>query len=354
MKNVNILTIHKEPNYGAVLQAYALYKVIKSLGHNPRIINLSMEYRHFPYNLKYRAMLSLHKWIKGYSRCYGIAEAFSKRYCPNQIGDFHTLAELKSFNWDKDDYYFIGSDQVWNPTITQKLSDAFCLSFLGENVSNKYAYASSFGHIEDEAGLKAALDMASLATFKKISVRERFGVEFLRRCGIAATEVIDPTLLLEDYMELLPRKVEERDEILFLSLSDTESMNKFVTDFSTSMGLPVSKHYGYLQPRRSDNMKFMPVEEWLYAIASSRVVVTDSFHATVFAILFRRPFFVYISKPSKLARISNLLANLGILGRVVDNVAAAKLSPEINYDDVTNNLATYRTDSLNYIKAILE
>ena len=354
MKNVNILTIHKEPNYGAVLQAYALYKVVKLLGHNPRIINLSMEYRHFPYNLKYRTMLSLHKWIKGYSRCYGIAEAFSKRYCPNQIGNFHTLGELESYNWDIDDYYLIGSDQVWNPAITQKLSNAFCLSFLGDDALNRYAYAASLGHIEDEAARKAALDMASLAKFKRIAVREQFGVEFLRHCGIAATEVLDPTLLLEDYMELLPRKVEERDEILFLSLSDTEPMNKFVSDLSARMGLPVSKHYGYLQPRRSDNMKFMPVEEWLYAIASSRMVVTDSFHATVFAILFRRPFFVYISKPSKVARISNLLANLGISGRIVGNVADTKIAPEINYDDVASNLVAYRTDSMNYIKAILE
>ena len=52
MHNVNILTIHKEPNYGAVLQAYALYKTIENLGHVPYIINLDMDYRRFPYSLK--------------------------------------------------------------------------------------------------------------------------------------------------------------------------------------------------------------------------------------------------------------------------------------------------------------
>ena len=70
MHNVNILTIHKEPNYGAVLQAYALYKTIENLGHVPYIINLDMDYSRFPYSLKYRVLLGLHKWMKGYSDVY--------------------------------------------------------------------------------------------------------------------------------------------------------------------------------------------------------------------------------------------------------------------------------------------
>ena len=69
------------------------------------------------------------------------------------------------------------------------------------------------------------MDMKALSLFKRIAVREKFGVEFLRRNGIAAVEVIDPTLLLESYRDLLPHQVEERNEIFFLSLSDTAEMN---------------------------------------------------------------------------------------------------------------------------------
>lgn len=134
MHNVNILTIHKEPNYGAVLQAYALYKTIENLGHVPYIINLDMDYRRFPYSLKYRVLLGLHKWMKGYSHCFALAERFSRKHCPNQIGNFHTTAELESYPWNKGDYYLIGSDQVWNPGITQNLRTAFCFSFLKNDV----------------------------------------------------------------------------------------------------------------------------------------------------------------------------------------------------------------------------
>lgn len=352
MKNVNILTIHKEPNYGALLQAYALYKTIERLGHVPHIINLSMEYRRFPYNVKYKTLLSVHKWLKGYSHCYALAEQFSKRHCPHQIGDFHTMAELASYPWKKNDYYLIGSDQVWNPEITQNLRTAFCFSFLKNNIGNRYAYAASFGHIKDAEKRKSELDMNALSLFKRISVREKFGVEFLQRNGIEATEVIDPTLLLDSYRNLLPRNVEIRNEILFLSLSDTANMNAFVKELSARTKLPIRKYYGYLQPERKKNMEFLPVEEWLYAIASAKIVITDSFHATVFSILFNKSFYVYISEPSKVFRISNLLDILGIEQRIVNNVDDAIAAHAIDYEAVNKRLSAYRENSLNYLKSI--
>ncbi len=166
-------------------------------------------------------------------------------------------------------------------------------------------------------------------------------------------EVIDPTLLLESYRDLLPRKVEERNEILFLSLSDTSEMNAFAKELSAKTGLPVRKHYGYLQPERKKNKKFLPIEEWLYAIASTKVVITDSFHATVFSVLFGKPFYVYISEASKTPRISNLLDILGIEQRVVTDVDAAIAAPAINYEEVNKRLSAYRESSLNYLKSIL-
>lgn len=353
MKNVNILTIHKEPNYGAVLQAYALYKVIERLGHIPYIINLSMDYRHFPYNFKYRALLPLYKWIKGYSYCFDLAEKFSKRYCPNQIGNFHSMAELRAYHWNENDYYIIGSDQVWNPEITQNLRTAFCFSFLNREAKNRYAYAASFGNIKDEEKRKTELDMDALALFKKIAVREKFGVDFLRCNGIDATEVIDPTLLLNDYSDLFPRTVKVQNEIVFLSLSDTVEMNAFVEKISIKTGLPVKKHFGYLQPKRKKNKEFLPIEEWLYNIASSKLVITDSFHATVFSILFNRPFFVYLSEPSKAFRISNLLNHMSIKGRIVNSIEEALAACDIDYERVNTQLLAYRKSSMNYLKSIL-
>ena len=166
-------------------------------------------------------------------------------------------------------------------------------------------------------------------------------------------EVFYPTYVLESYRDLLPHKVEERNEILFLSLSDTAEMNAFAKGLSVKTGLPIRKHYGYLQPERKKNMEFLPIEEWLYAIASAKVVITDSFHATVFSMLFGKPFYVYISEPSKVFRISNLLDILGIKRRIVNDVDDAIAAPSINYETVNQRLSAYRESSLNYLKSIL-
>ncbi len=353
MRNVNILTIHKEPNYGAVLQAYALYRTIERLGHNPRIINLSMDYRRFPYTLKYRLLLPVYKRLKGYDYCFSMAEKFSREHCPCQIGDFYTMKELAAFSWDKDDYYLIGSDQVWNPDITQNLRSAFTFSFLHDDAKNRYAYAASLGNIRDEKKRAEELDLEKIKKFKRIAVREQFGVDFLKHYSILAIEVIDPTLLLDDYSNLFRKEVRHKEELLFLSLSDTQEMNEFVKTIATGMNLPIKKHYGYLQPERDKNKRFIPIEEWLYDIACAKMVITDSFHATVFSILFRRPFLVYISEPSKVFRISNLLDNLGIKGRIVSSKEEADEAIPIDYEMVRNKLVVYREKSMNYLKSIL-
>lgn len=354
MNHVNILTIHKEPNYGAVLQAYALYRTVEKLGRSPRMINLSMDFRSLDYNLKNRFALPIYRMLKGYSHCFRLAEKFSKEHCPCQTRKFYTLEELEKYKWNENDTFLIGSDQVWNPEITGHLSDAFCFSFLGENIKNRFSYAASLGNVKDEEKRRTDLDMASLSRFKKIAVREAFGVEFLRKSGIEATEVIDPTLLIDSYNDLLPRRIEERHEILFLSLSDTKRMNAFVNDLSKQIVLPVRKLYGYLQPERSKNMKFLPIEEWLYSIACAKMVMTDSFHATVFSIIFHRPFFVYLSEPSKAFRIINLLDHLGIEGRIVNDAKNCADVPTIDYGKVDRLLADYRKGSFNYLTSILQ
>lgn len=354
MKNVNIITIHKEPNYGAILQAYALYHIIEKSGHRAHIIDLSMMYRFHPFNPLNRILIPLHNWLKGYDRCYRIAADFSERHEPERIGPFSTVAQLEKYNWNKDDIYIVGSDQVWNPALTGLLARAFTLSFLPESCNGKYAYASSFGNIKDEKQRAEDLDLKStIGSFRKIAVREKFGVEFLKKNGISSIEVIDPTLLLDDYSFLLPSAPADSGNLLYLSLGHAPVMDAFADDIAKKINLPLEKRFGYLQPQKEVNRQWLKVEEWLHRIACSRVVVTDSFHATVFAIMFRRPFYVFISEPSKAFRITNLLEKLGLGDRIVASVDDAEKVTEIDYDDVAAKLAVYRAESLNYLNEIL-
>lgn len=352
MTKINIITIHKEPNYGATLQAFALYHIVEQLGYTPNIIDLSMIYRRFkptPFN---RFLMWTKNKVKGYDYAFEVVREFQEQNCPNHTKNFDSVEELFKYPWHKADKYLVGSDQVWNPDITQRLTDAFTLSFLPKDFC-KYSYAASLGNIKDEAERARQLDIASLRTFRRIAVRERFGVDFLAKQGISAIEVIDPTLLIDDYRFLLRRAIKPSGKMLFLSLSDTVEMNQFVAAIAQSKHLSVDKHYGYLQPQRAINRKFLKVEEWLQKIAESSLVVTDSFHAMVFSILFHREFFVYISEPSKVYRIANILQLLGIEGRVVSSAEECVNVKPIDYSSVDKRLVEYRKESLVYLKEIL-
>lgn len=354
-KNVNIITIHNEPNYGALLQAYALYHITETLGYSPRMINLGMQFRKHPYNMPYRILIGIHNWLKGYNHCYQIAQNFCRKNEPRLLGNFQTVEQLRDYPWDRDDIYLVGSDQVWNPFITGNLQPAYTLSFLADECTNRYSYAASLGHIKDEAQRVRKLDIQhTLKRFKQITVREQFGVEFLQKNGVHATEVIDPTLLVDNYDHLLPRKKEDIPQVLYLALGEDEPMDHFAQEVAKKYHLPLKKVYGYLQPSRKINKKFLPVEEWLYQIACSRVIVTDSFHAMVFSVLFGRDFYVYISNPSKVFRIENLLKKLNLHQRIVSDIHQVHPDMHPAYDEITLKLAEYRKSSLNKLNDMLK
>lgn len=354
-KNVNIITIHNEPNYGAILQGYALYHTIESLGYYPRMINLGLQFRKYPYNLIYRFLVFLRNRIKGYSHCYKIASNFCKKHEQNLIGNFFSIEQLKKHKWPSNDVYMVGSDQVWNPFITGNLLPAYTLSFLPDKCTKRFSYAASLGHIKNENELTQKLNIHNtLDKFTQITVREHFAVDFLAKNAITATEVIDPTLLIDSYDHLLPRKKYNLQQVLYLALGDNDSMDNFASGVASTYKLPLKKVYGYLQPSSKINKKFLPVEEWLYQIACSEVIVTDSFHAMVFSILFERNFYVYISDPVKIFRIENILNKLNLQHRIVNSLDAISVEECIDYSNVHQKLADYRESSLRILKGMLD
>lgn len=350
---VNILTVINEPNYGACLQGYALYEMIRRLGHSPRMINLSMNYRNRPYSIINRLAIPIYYRLKGYSHCYNMAKEFTNKYMPRQTKEFHSMEELTAHEWNEDEYYIIGSDQVWNYAITQNLSLAYLLSFLPDKCKLRYSYASSFGFINDDETILDKFPIQYFKKFRRIGVREKRGVDFLHRNGVDSTNVIDPTLLLENYDNLINGKVEDKQELLFMALSDSEEQQSFVEEMAKKFGLPIRKIYGYLQPSRSTNSKFLSIGNWLKLIREAELIISDSFHATVFSILMHRQFYVYISKPTKAERIINLLDSLGISrSRIIDNADKANVNDRIDYSQVDSRLASLRKNSIDFLKNI--
>lgn len=352
----NILTIHKEPNYGACLQAYALYHALETLGCEARMINLSLDYRGRDYSLKNRLLMPLYRVLKGYDYCFRKAEAFSRKHTACRTANFNTPGQLEAFHWDADDAFIIGSDQVWNPSITQRLSKVFCLDFLPDECEKRYSYAASLGSIKDEMERTSQLDMDAIRKLRKVGVRESFGAAFLKKHGgMDATVVVDPTLLLDDYTHLLERQPQPRKEVLLLTLSDNGALAAFCEQVASEAAMPIRKLYGYLQPERGKNRKFVSVEGWLQSIAEAEMVVTDSFHACVFAIMFRKQFVFFTQEAVKRPRVENLFHHLGIPSeRIVSEPRSVAHMAPIDYSEVGRRLCELRAESIDFLKSIVE
>lgn len=356
MKFVNILTIHNEPNYGALLQAYGLYKVIENLGYNPRIIDLHMTFRARPKNFINSLLIKANNLRKGYNYCLDIANEFVKKHEAVRTCSFFSYKELYEFPWDKDDIYIIGSDQVWNPSITNLLKDCYTFKFLPEDCLKRCSYASSFGNIKDEEKLSKVLDIKNtLGRFKRILIREQFGKIYLEKYGIQSDVVVDPTILMGNYDNLTNDNVNpsQCEKILYLSLGEAPKMDAFTDSLASKLDSDIDKCFGYLQPQKDINKKWLKVEDWLGKIKNSKYVVTDSFHAMVFSIMLETPFFVYISEPSKIHRIINLLGLLGLEDRIVSSVDEAMSAKDIDFADVKLRIEKLRNESMNSLKQML-
>ena len=196
------------------------------------------------------------------------------------------------------DAYIVGSDQVWRPLYAKPISRYF-FSFLKEQSVKRIAYAASFGVDTWTFSLKETAQCRSLlAKFDAISVREESGVQLCENyLGQHAIHVLDPTMLLNanDYRVLLPQ-INHQGEIFSYILDPTNWKSMFQHQFSESLRLQLFDVNGLLDssPTRIEGVpdRTAPVENWLNGFAAAKYIITDSFHACVFSILFHLPFSV--------------------------------------------------------------
>ena len=174
---VGVITFHSANNYGAVLQTWALQKVLKNLGTTPGVINYHpdiIDRLYDPMKLKRgfaRELLKLRLYIRNRKSIvrYNKFQSFLKTKL-NLIGDYRTYEELLKADLNLD-AYIVGSDQVWNPTHTGRYDPAYYLEFAKEG-SRRISYAASLGTNYIVSKYKEPMQKA-LKSFTGISVRER-------------------------------------------------------------------------------------------------------------------------------------------------------------------------------------
>lgn len=358
---IGLITFHASYNYGSVLQAYALQTQLKSMGHDVFVIDyLSKDFDQYRLFSLYHPRQTL-RVLRGLPRYVKRKRAFT-RFIENRLlltPKRYTSKNSKSLSLLQDDFdcFVCGSDQIWNLDCTQGVDEPFFLSFAGDK--RRVAYAPSLAHTsflpeyfsEDEKERIASL----LKPFHSISVREEEtkGL-FQPLVDLPIVSAVDPTMLLNSasWRLISSEKPNDKPYLFVYLLRSCPCLLTSAEEISAALGLEVL----YLADRdlpisNSVNCFGASPEEFLSLVSHAEIVLTNSFHATVFSLLFHRPFRVFSTDESS-SRIEGLLSKLDIEGNI-STCHNANAIPEICWDRVDAGIDSLRESSLSYLKEAL-
>lgn len=361
MRKIGIVTLHAIANYGGILQCYAMQTVLRRMGYDVEKIELSMWRKPltplqkmliYPYRIFKKKVLKLQSPIKLEQHQYEIAMKKYNRakYTMPFINDHINRKNVYSYSeLDSKEYYalVVGSDQIWRPQYARNanadIRDAY-LRFAKEWDAKKIAYAASYGTDICEYTDEEKRDCGELLKqFDAVSVRETSGIEICHQMGRNdACQVLDPTMLLtkDDYGSLVPENYPKSEgDLMCYVLDKSEDAQAIINYVAQMKGLNPFEVIAQSDTEDSSQEEYYqpPVEKWLRGFMDAKFVVTDSFHACVFSILFGKPFVVLANQQRGNARYQTLLKMFGLEDRLVyafekekmDNILRSDFSPNM-------------------------
>jgi len=341
---IAILTHPLHSNYGGLLQAFALQHILRSLGHDAQTI--------WHRGLRKPLLVEKLRWIQKLWLTFALGmdarlwplgrspfiRQHTNRFIRENIltttGESIALQDIAAHaKTRKFDAWVVGSDQVWANARTLPL-ETFLLDFLGNDPRpRRIAYAASLGKERFALKPEQIARCALLAKrFHAISVRETGGVTACeKQLGITnAVQMPDPTLLLpaEEYERLISsdtaggKPAANAGGIFGYILDASSEKNSLLQELAGTLALPVStfmpKKGLFPNPHTpADNYVYPPVAHWLRGISSAKHIVTDSFHGTVFALIFNKPFITLNNAKRGAARFTSLLKVFALEDRLV-------------------------------------
>lgn len=372
---IAVITLKDSPNYGGILQAYALQKAIENLtedGTNSECVLINYmndDFRHkFTFLGKPKGMTSVY-WIFKKVQ-YPIMRVMMKRMMPfyrhmRVTRQFMRPEDLGELNKEFD-LFVTGSDQVWACDLNY-YDDAYFLSFVDEK-HKKVSYAASFGRTVDMLKpVECTFIAPQLRRFDAIGVREDSGVDVVKMLinRDDAVSVLDPTLLLEknDWEKVASHEHKGKGKKYILCYlmqgrqNDREAL-KLAKTMSKKTGMPIVKICRGLTSLLWGETLYIPtVEEWLGLFMDAEYVITNSFHGMAFSANFQKNFTVFIEgnpKSGRNSRIYDRCRDFGLLDRikVVGETEEINTS-EIDYLKVSKNIETGKRKSVEFLRKVL-
>lgn len=344
---IGLLTYFAADNSGATLQAYATIKALESLGHEVTFIDYDIPH---PEQSLLGKVLLYGKHLK--------FQNFRRKFFKNKTQKYLSLKDLQNHP-PKFDCYMVGSDQTWNPCISLDKAKGFFLDF-GPEDALRVSYAASFGMQKWEETPWISREEASrlVKRIQLLSVREDDGVRILNNeLDVSnVTQVVDPVLLFDNYPELTG-EIEQKQELIVYKLTNSSEFYEKAKEIGCNMHLPV-RSIGSIRRIKGIKCGYPEgVEAWIRRIAGAKYVMTDSFHGTVFSILYQRQFVMYSRNAKLSSRMISLLKQLGIADRVVTEEMEVsdiekKLKEPIDYFEVLERLKKLRESSFQFLKRL--
>ena len=375
---IALISYHNAPNYGTMLQAYALYYALKKLGYDS-------EYISYDYSLRgWRRYFSIFKTIvlhpsflfnklrrkkekdefdffkdREFDNIINLMNDWYEKYIPH-TDVMYNCATIKQINSIYDNF-IVGSDQTWSPFMSKTYS-SFCFNFLQFVKKNKKksSYAPSFGTLNLSESYLDKISYA-LKSFSNISCREKQGAEIIsKKLGREVFHVLDPTLLLtpEDW-SMVSSPIDMPDKyILCYILGERQCISDFAEQLGNKTSLPV--YYILTRPfylSKKNLLSNVGPGEFISLISRATYVCTDSFHGTIFSINFNVPFFSFNKRDKSSLindndRMLNILKDFGLENRFSENTEIVNLD-DIDFGDTSEMLLKRRAESISYLNKLI-
>lgn len=372
---IGIVTLYKNSvNFGGLLQAKALVQALKNMGHQAEQIDLgefSTAYKSrglfskiHEHGIKYAAEL-LYGRLRSTKSHVTIDASQSIQRCGQYRQSIpHTSRidedDLAQLN-DVFDLFITGSDQVWNP---KWMRSVYLLDFA---TKKKISYAASIARYDFSRFEKNMLQNA-VKTFHWVSVREASAVDFLQReCNVKADHVLDPTMLITaEQWEQDEEPVDVQGKYVFCYfLKQTAEKRKYAQEFAKKYDCQIiypvfnGMFFDWNDAQSQERMIYETgPREFLYLLHHADYVLTDSFHGTVFSVIYQRPFSHLLRESTSFAgnmnsRIHSLLKSFDL----ETTIKACTDTPDwndIDYQNTDRILREKREKSLQLLRNAIE
>lgn len=358
-----IITFHCADDFGAMLQAYGLLKWLHLQGIDAELVKydpfyMTGRYWWIPYIPAKRVNTVILGAMRGFRRNLNIwkkirnqkrnMKEFRRKYLEVRGVRFWWTWQLRFLKYD---CYVLGSDQIWNPEITYGVRKAYFGAFQNKYKKRVVAYAASIGGEENDRKYDAEFGEC-LKSVDVISLREQLSAPYIeKRFHRKTVTVTDPVLFLpQEQWQEIETDVKENGFILFYETEQNPSMRAYASRLSADKNLKVIE----LKYRKVRHDKVFQVDysagpsEFLGYIHKAAYVITNSFHATAFSIIYKKQFVTFLHK-SRGARLSNLLGLLELNSRMADGNEAIDIDQYIDWSQVEMHIKQLTAQSGSYL-----